>query len=343
MLMVDRPQKGNEKLTGLASSIVATIVTDPPTPGQYDVQMVKGTKVFGKLTYADGKVAAKKDVSVSAYGFGREGITTRRDKNSRSSVVASMSQQTTADENGEYAIYLAPGDYDIRQSDGGFSEKHQKPIVIKEGMDAVRFDFTVPPPTEGTICMPDGSPAVNLKIEYTSIVDTDPAPNINGGYSTTDENGNFSIILGEYANMICIKTADGKYGIVKYLEGKERLAPQTWTLHEACVGKVRIVDGRTGKPIAGHKLHSNVLLRFGNNGSYGAGPLTAVSDEEGNVELKPLFPAGEYRLVFDSPPGARGYPALDVSFFPQKSGETIDLGTHEVEDFEWRAKVSATE
>jgi hypothetical protein len=208
-------------------------------------------------------------------------------------------------------------------------------MTIKEGMKDVCINFTVPPPTTGTIRLPDGSPAANLPIEYSSIREQNGS---NVGRSTTDENGVFSIILSEYGNMIRIKTADGKYGIVKYLEGKERLTPQTWTLHEACVGKVRIVDGRTGKPIAGHKLHSNVLLRFGNNGSYGAGPLTAVSDEEGNVELKPLFPEGEYRMSFLHPPGVREYPSLAVTFFPQMSGETIDLGTVEVEDFERRAK-----
>ena len=66
MVMVDSPFAGNDRIAGLASSIVAHIITGPPIPGQYDIQMVEGTKVYGKLTYPDGSVAAGKNVSVTA-------------------------------------------------------------------------------------------------------------------------------------------------------------------------------------------------------------------------------------------------------------------------------------
>ena len=327
MAMV-RPQvEGSEELVGLASTVVAQIITDPPIPGLYDIWMVEGTKVHGKLTYADGSPAAKKRVSITAYGFGRETITTRREGNASSGSGVSISKSFAADENGKYAFYLAPGEYDIFQADAdGDDSKTQ--ITIKEGDKELRFDFTVPPHTRGTILLPDGSPAANLTFEYGSLLASRGAITHRG---ETDENGNFAIIFSEYGNVIYVKTADGKYGIVKYLKGEERFASQTWMLQEACVGKVRLVCG-AGQPIAGHALRLSIRLR---SETFGLAmvSLATASDQEGNVELKPIFPTGEYSLSFVHPPGVRSYPATGVSFFPQKSGEVIDLGTVEVRGF----------
>ncbi len=322
MVLVDSPQKGNENIDRLASSLVATIVSDPPRPGQYDIRMIEGTKLFGKLTYADGSPASGKKVNASVYGFGRNSITTHRENNASSGVTAQITVFTEADENGNYGIQLAPGDYDISQADG-FGEDRIRKTVLQDGEKELRMDFTLPPPTRGVILMPDGSPAANLAFRYHLIYGGKNSSSDNP--ASTDGDGKFEIILSEFANVISVQTQDEKFGIVKYLKGKERLEPQTLTLLPACIGKVRLISEATGKPIAGHPLHANLMLRSEET-SAGYGYMATESDSNGLVELKPIFPNGEYKLDFTMSDEIYTYPAMMVSFFPKTPGETVDLG-----------------
>ncbi|GHT31353.1 hypothetical protein FACS1894214_2600 [Planctomycetales bacterium] len=325
--VMTQPQKPGGPADSLASPVIATIITDPPTPGQFDIQLQKGIKVHGKLIYEDGSPAVDKFISFITYPFGKKNIITHKEANLSSGASISACCGAKTNDRGEYTKMLVPGEYTVSQSDR-FENDTEQLITLKPEEQERRIDLTLPNPTKGQIVLPDGSPAANLQINYISL------SKINGCLSsqtTSDKNGNFSLNLSPYGNMLQTVTKDGKFGLVKYIKGDERLKPLTLTLQPPVIGKVRLVS-RSGKPVAGLPLYYAPLLHTGENSTHSSLPVNIVTDSDGNAELTQLFVGGEYRLSCRVPDNVHSHPVLDIPFNPAIPGEVIDIGEKQIVD-----------
>ncbi len=321
-----------------ASSVVATVVTDPPKPGQFDIRLQEGIRVHGSILYESGEPAAGKNISFSVYPFGKESITLRRKSSSSSAgsssssseVVASLDFNVTSDEKGHFNKILLPGEYVVSTPDQ-FGDS--RTIVLKPDEKEFRLDFVLSDPTEGQVFMPDGSPAANLEIRTKRVRSTGNNLVSSESLLNTDAEGRFRINLSPQANMLQLATKDGKYGLIRYLEGDERNEPLKLILQPAATGKVRIISAATGKPIAGHSLQYAPKLAAKHDPPkfyVGGDSVQTKSDSEGWVVLDRLYVGGRYELEFELPQGAETYPYFQCKFTPTEPGELIDLGERRV-------------
>ncbi len=341
---VNSSLKPGDLTDNLASSVVATVITDPPTPGQFDIQLQEGVRVHGSLLYENGKPAAGKTVFFKVYPF-KELSTVPEKDNLNNGRGLGLSFSAKSDEKGDFSKALLPGEY-VVSTDGQFGNDRNTEIVLNPDEKEFRLDLTLPNPTEGQVFLPDGSPAANLEIVGTRGRASGNNSESSEIWLKTDAEGRFLAHFSPQTNMLQLATEDGKYGLVRYLEGNERNEPLRLVLQPVVTGKVRLISSATGKPIAGHPLRyaPRLAIKREPPRSFASGyPVQTKSDSEGRVELDRLYVGGQYELGFEWPQGVETYPYFQCEFTPAEPGELIDLGEKRVDgDFKDYEKAGPT-
>ncbi|MCL2118900.1 MAG: carboxypeptidase-like regulatory domain-containing protein [Planctomycetaceae bacterium] len=304
---------------GFASPVMSVYVgKSAPDVLERGIALQDGVPLRGRLTFENGEPAAGKNVTATAYPFGRNTIWYGDGGGTLNLTFGSES-----DENGEYVILLTPGEYVVSQF-SLFGDDRRRDITIRPDDEECVLDFVLPAETTATVLLPDGTPAVKAKLWYNTFVEESSASS-NQGQKETDADGNFSLPLTPFGNMLLIYTEDKSLGLVKTITGDERLEHHTLTLQPPEIGKVRFISQATGKPIAGIKIRYSTQMER-ENGIIGGMPLFAETDNEGYAELQHLFIGGTYGLHFHFEPSRRTSPAITKTLTPAQPGETVDYG-----------------
>ena len=311
-------------MLGFASPAVSAYIgKSSPDVVERDIILAEGVPLRGRLTYENGEPAIGKTVSANVYPFGRESIMFAKGRAASGGSV-NVGVSVTSNEQGEYVIPLMPGEYVVSQSDQ-FGEDINHTVIIRVGDEEHVLDFVVPAETTGIVLLPDGSPAGGVNIWCDSIIGEHSAKV--GGRKTIDADGSFRLQLTPFGNMLTFYTKDKSLGRVVYLRDDERLEHQTVTLAEPEIGRMRLINEDSGKPIAGLKIRYNPRLERNNgNGGITGMPLFAETDGDGYAELPHLFVGGVYELDFVFEPQRQYSPSIEKQLTPSRPGETVDYG-----------------
>ena len=318
---------------GLASPIISTYVKESHAEGEYDIHLQKGIHVGGTLRYEDGTPAVNKTVMINVYGFGGESFTLpEKDSLGRDNFFRPyLYQHVYSDENGNYTFWLLPdGVYEIEQEDM-LGDKRRQPLELAADETERTIDFTLPQPTVLHFVLLDGTPVSDAEIYICSRMGEHQNRRIVKLQPEQDDK--FRVVLSPTANLISVKTPDGKFGANQFVEGEERLNPITITLLPAAAAKVRLINTTTDQPIVGKKLacipslriHDNLLLLNGEM-------LEQVQTDENGVATMTNIYVGdaEYHL-YDGYSEAED--KLRMDFAPPKNpGTTVDLGDIRIKD-----------
>ncbi len=312
-----------------ASPVIATVVTDPPTPGQFDIQLQKGIRVHGTIKYASGEPAADQNIVFSVFPFRREEEKKAPEDQNHFALFGRVAFQTYSDKNGNYERFLLPGEYHVRASNM-FGDDAEKILVVNPSHTEIGMDFTLSAATLGKVTLPDGTPAANMEFwAVKNMSDTSTATE----YTKTDQDGRFRVFLSPLVNMLAFGTKDGRFGLNYPIDGKNRFEPLDLVLQPPATGKVRLLSGRTGKPIVGYKLSSSASYSPLSDKGVSVTSEDVKSDAEGYVTLKRLYLGAQYRLSTTYPvEGRPGWgTGMSFEFVPKKSGEVIDLGEKRID------------
>ena len=330
--LVKNPEKSSQWLEeGLASPLLFATALDNPIAGLYDIRLRKGIPVSGTMRYEDGTAAAGKTIKVEMYAFeGRVPLPVTDSPGQISYYRPSKYQHVFTDKDGRYTFWLLPNqEYELEVADLLGDARTQSLQKLARGEEGRTIDFTLPQPTVFTFILPDGKATTDVDVCIDSRMD-ERHTNRQIQQLLPEADGVYQAVLSPIANLISVKTKDGKFGINRVIQGDERLKPIALTLEPPAIGKVKFVEKETGTPIAGRslayysakKIHDNLHLNTNN-----FRPVEIETDANGVATLH-MFVGADYSLYdgfdYEDKPRLPG-----VGFSPQKSGETVDKGTIE--------------
>lgn len=332
-LVKNQKNEGSEWLEGgLASPILSSYAVENPKAGQYDIHLKKGIPVGGTLRYEDGTPAVGKTILVSMYGFdGQEFTLPEKDELGRDNFFRPyLYQHVYSDKDGRYMLWLLPGQkYEIIQEDLS-DDKRQVSLTLTEDEKERSVDFILAQPTELRFVLPDGTPTTEVEIHICSRMREHENRNITKLKPEAD--GRFRAVLSPVADLISVRTPDGRFGNNVLIQGEERLKPIAVTLLPVATVAVRLRDETTDRPVRGKRLayypfkriHANLLLMNGEM-------LEQVeTDGDGVATLTRIYAGTDYELYDGYTEDGDSEIRVDIP--PAKAGETVDLGTVKVKD-----------
>ena len=315
---------------------------------ELDITLCEGVPVTGTTRFEDGSPAAGIGLNVNS--------TLEPVVDSQYEMVrkhTKFSHYGKSGEQGNYRLYLPPGEYEIfahHQVDGSHPVRK---ITIDQTADQgkIKEDFTIEKVMYVYLERMNGRPVYeDMSHLYTggnficwSQINAGeneiPYMAWSTGYEINSE-GNIRLFPKDLNNYILLVTEDGQEAIACNLPGNLNNATVvTKTLVPAVKVRFRMLDMATKKPIANQKIDGPVNMLTPNSRSpvnhrfY----LSYTSDENGEV-VAAAAPLGEYeeleynlQILYDSEREAKTIQG-NTKFSPRKAGETINLGDILVEN-----------
>lgn len=271
-----------------------------------DFRLRPATRLFGRVTIGkDNKPIGGQDILLRQFGAGMNEVTgiefPKPEQNPQHNDLNIRKPQTshwpTTDEHGYFEAAVGPGKYVM-------SGPEQGPTYYFEITDETEreFNFHISRPESGQLTgiVVAGDPAqpvadAKISLVYMSrgqSMSRDPNGDI---FDKTDQLGRFSFERRLKECTILAQSEDGSLaGIVTIGPDDESV---TVPIRPIAKAKGRLIDGTTGKPLAGHDVafETNMifLTDYARLSGFGG---RVVTDNEGRFELAPLVVGQSYRL-----------------------------------------------
>lgn len=284
-----RDTEKNDTIKGFAKPVLGRTATVPQKPGEYDLQLEQGTRLYGKVSYANEEPAANKFITVR----------TTRSSGSFSFGAGFLAK---TDKEGRYSVQLCPDKYEL--STNLSNEKYD--IQISPGAKEKEFDFTIPVPRKGRVVRLDGTPVSGAYVDhrghYPSTKAYSSHDSFSGSYST-DENGDFDYTMAPRWNRFAVRTGDkSETGVAIVEDGAAFGEDETLmiTVMRPVVAEFRLKSKADDKPLIDWPVELYSLEHRARDGWGGHQIGKTQTDSTGEVSFSKLDIGGEYLLRFQS-------------------------------------------
>ncbi|MCL2117656.1 MAG: hypothetical protein FWH27_04420 [Planctomycetaceae bacterium] len=227
-------------IEGYASEIITRTVTAEQSPGQYDLRFHRGIPVRGKITFADGRPADDKTLSLFAICDRLNG-----------EVLHFSYSMLTTDDHGEFRYSLLPGQYRFDVSDL-WRDEDVREVTLTEKDKELVVDFQLPRERTIKIACEDGTPLNVATMSRIGLLEDNSylfVP-VDLLCRETDKD-TFDIFPSPRGDIVSISANGGKYGIVTWIDPELPDDVVTLTLPKAAQIKGRLLDKATGRPVVG--------------------------------------------------------------------------------------------
>jgi hypothetical protein len=269
----------------------------PDTPVEnLDFKLRFATQIFGRVTRGTDQQPVKGE-QIVVYQYGQQASEIKEagpldPKKGNRSVLPTIVQDASTDDEGNYKLFVGPGKFDIRGPGEGDAKEFE---ITTESQQ--EFNFHTKRPENGILSgrIVTGDPPRGLA-----------GATIEGIYrrglqgadiqATTDAEGNFEVECDFYLVAIIARSKDGTLAAAIEIQPEGQAV--TIVVYPFATASGRLVDG-TGKPLPGCKISTSGRVYLGDEDS----PCrdlnvreTIVTDENGVFKLKRLIVGQQYEI-----------------------------------------------
>ena len=326
LVTIDAPPGGNALIHAYSPNGEHSLVSDPVTfvlqenqPG-VTITLRKGIPLRGRVVYDDGVPAQSRTIFASR----QLDLLTGKDVERLKDVSQKFCQefQANVDENGEYSMYLVPGEYVVKEF--YTNEGREKKLIVTEESENLTVDLKLPTPIRGKITLPDGSVPKNIRARR-QIVDGDRR--FSGAFNHLPDDT--LTIPRSKDNQIIVMTEDGQWGIIHRIDDDDPGKFHEIVLQPTATVIVTFVDKARQPHFANETFRMSIgtISREGKSG--GHHHMDVIPDMTSDVTGT---------LSFRLPPGTgifgikkNNSDVMPKTIYTLKPGETLELGTVEIE------------